>query len=172
VDVVRLTPVIVAQEAVGLESIGALSVYLSWRAPKRMIQQHYREWHASSVDLPLDEIAVAPETVLYWDSDPERTNSLKRFAYMLGNRALPHLIQGGNETGNIKQLIDNPGEYELPGYEHSREQAAEMTANYFEHHPGHTRRANTRLVFRYAPPTDIDSRRALHEYLASLETAE
>jgi hypothetical protein len=157
------TPITVSHNAVGLETVGDLTLGVNWRAPTR--QADAREWHESLLALPLAEIAVKPESILVWDNNPTRPNSPKRFNYMLGLRALPRMVIGGNDPDNLHELVAESDYIDLAGYPASRNQIVDLTTRFFAEHPGSIARANTRIIFRYQPPVDKAARAAIRDYL-------
>lgn len=142
----------VRHEAIGLENVGNLVLHLAWRSPKKLSTDPHREWHGSGLSLPLSEIEVTPNSVLFWDHEPGRSNSLRRFGYMLGLRADATELIGGNSEENIAALIKDESQRGLLGYSDSRVLVADMTSRYLSEHPGHIHRANAKAVFRYCAP--------------------
>lgn len=172
------TFVTIDSEDVGLTNLGSLRLYMRWRAGRRQAgTTALQQWNDGGYRLPVKTIGVVPERVLLWDEPRQgerRPNSLKRFGYMLGLRAVPLALMGGTEA--LSKYLEDVTQFDQLGYDESRQQAGAMLHEWFESdandRPGHLHRANTRLTFGYFPPEDKFSLLALQGQLSTLENGQ
>lgn len=159
----------------GLEDIGSLTLPFEWRMDARSSKNRAlrdRPWHHEELYIPLESLSVHPESVLYWDNDPDRENSLKRVSYMLGCRAVPLVVTGGNTMRNVVDRLENRGMEHVPGYSFSRIALARRVLIQLQTEPdgraGNYRSSNLHVIFRYRPP-EGDSLEALVNTLKERE---
>jgi hypothetical protein len=167
----------------GTDSIGALELYSAWSLDGKKLRFTPASWalpyQADNFDtvthqIPASGIWVDPEAVLYWDSGPGETaparlNSLKRFSYMLGNRAVTNIV---SVDEYVKSLIDATQSNEVT-FPHGRsfEALCQLIGFYIQDTSGQnperiSRLYNTpaRIIFRYSPP-ESEALKCLHEHL-------
>lgn len=158
-----------SQEDIATADVGSLYLYIRWRAKRVLVpRDRPRPWHASEHSLPLARVAAVPHSVLFWDHELDRPNSMKRFAYILGLRATPLALVDEERPDTLRSLIEVTGQRDEVGYEESRQEVQEMLDNQFATHMevGHARRENTRLRFCYEPPEDKESLQSIHAFLS------
>lgn len=158
------------REDVANGDIGSLYLFVKWRAKRALVPKDFRrDWRESELLLPVEAAAVVPRSVLFWDYEPERPNSLKRFAYMLGLRATPLALVKDGSPEALLSLLEVEEHSADVGYTESRLQAREMLAHHLASRAeaGFARRENTRLRFNYQPPLDKASISELHAYISS-----
>lgn len=149
--------------------VGSLYLFTRWRAKRVLVPKDApRPWHETEHSLPLSEVAVVPRSVLLWDHESDRPNSMKRFAYMLGLRATPLALVGGDSPGSLRSLIEVTAQADQIGYQESRGEVQTLLAGQLATHVevGHVRRENTRLRFCYEPPQDKESLQSIHAFLS------
>lgn len=146
---------------VGLDTLGHLDLYSGWRSDVFFHEVHH--------EVPTDVLYVEPRRVLFWDAEPDRLNSLKRFAHMLRWRGVAPLSETEAYDLSLRRAL--VGEVELPSMRRLRSLHAQAATYHREAAAGErvTRlgTSTARILFQYEPPTSKDLK-SLHEYL--LET--
>jgi len=155
---------------IGSENLGELLFTLAWSVgPGNLCfstvsrsQNRASEFEEVSHAIPTTSIYVSPNRVLYWDPAPNgliRLNSLSRFRYMLGNRAVANLesaeiyLQSFTDA-LVEQEIVMPSQQRLRTLGQLASKYLQPGSNEQPEYPSMLHTSTVRILFTYIPPKD------------------
>ncbi len=160
---------IVARRDIAAPDIGAVLL----RVVK--IQGGNRDSIEETHSFPVAALAVKPERVLRWSNEPDRTNSLKRFIYMMGWRAIPLTCAGIDDTEALQEALArnavNFGRPTRPTIDMAVGKALGLQPRPPETDQDYIIRTGSiavgpaRMNIWYQPPADKSAQRSLHEFV-------
>lgn len=152
---------IVAQE-LGLDNLGKLNLYSGWTTPLGFNEVHHT--------VIARVLYVEPRRVLYWDAQPDRQNSPKRFAHMLRWRGVAPL---SDPEAYHDSLNDAVALHESSQPPEKRLSTLLAIAGRYQREAAHGQRitrlatSTARILFNYEPPSGTNLT-ALHSHLLDL----
>lgn len=145
---------------IGLDNLGFLDLSSGWVEDIRFREVCHQ--------VPTDTIYVEPRSVLYWDAESDRPNSLKRFAHMLRLRGVATLSRPESYHESINYALTQSVDRRWPSSKRIGTLSNLARRYHSEAREGQriTRLATStaRILFHYEPPLG-DDLIALHRYL-------